>query len=298
VSVLSFPERGKWGDAKWRGNCSGHVYHHLFGLLSPRTFVDPMVGSGTSVEVARERGMEALGLDLHSGFNILRERIRDRLPAHWGGQADLCLSHPPYHDMIVYSGAVWGEAHPDDLSRCRDVDEFLEKLAQAVLNQRDATREGGVYGVLLGDLRRGGEYHALASDLQAYLPRRERRAVLIKAQHGVQSSAQSYGRLRFGRIEHEYVLLYERLSGETYFALACAYQQQARVSGGTWRAIIRHAISGLGSRFTVQQVYSAVFATAPERVQSSQHWQAKVRQTLQRLEELRGEGGGVWAVAA
>jgi hypothetical protein len=30
-----------------------------------------MVGSGTSVEVARELGIEAYGLDLHSGFTIL-----------------------------------------------------------------------------------------------------------------------------------------------------------------------------------------------------------------------------------
>lgn len=29
MSILSFPERGHWGDAKWRGNCSGHVYKDL-----------------------------------------------------------------------------------------------------------------------------------------------------------------------------------------------------------------------------------------------------------------------------
>ena len=39
--------------------------------LRPQVFTDPMVGSGTSVEVAREIGIEAYGLDLHSGFNIL-----------------------------------------------------------------------------------------------------------------------------------------------------------------------------------------------------------------------------------
>ena len=63
-----------------------------------------MVGSGTSVEVAREMGIEAYGLDLHSGFNILKTSIL----ATVGKPSDLVLSHPPYHDMIPYSGSEWG----------------------------------------------------------------------------------------------------------------------------------------------------------------------------------------------
>jgi hypothetical protein len=41
----------------------------LFEQLKPRVFVDQMVGSGTSIEIAQEMGIEAHGLDLHSGFN-------------------------------------------------------------------------------------------------------------------------------------------------------------------------------------------------------------------------------------
>ena len=36
-----------------------------------------MVGGGTSVEVAHEMVIEAHGLDLHSSFNIIKERIID-----------------------------------------------------------------------------------------------------------------------------------------------------------------------------------------------------------------------------
>ena len=77
TSVISHPTRGKWGKSSWRGNCSGHVYKDIFEQLRPETFCDPMVGSGTSVEVASEMGIEAFGLDLHSGFNILRHSILD-----------------------------------------------------------------------------------------------------------------------------------------------------------------------------------------------------------------------------
>lgn len=91
MSVLSFPERGPWGDAKWRGNCSGYIYKSLFEQLKPKVFVDPMCGSGTSIEVAREMQIEAYGLDLHQGHNVLRDSILLAV----GKPADLCLSHPP-----------------------------------------------------------------------------------------------------------------------------------------------------------------------------------------------------------
>ena len=91
MSVLSFPERGPWGDAKWRGNCSGYIYKSLFEQLRPAVFIDPMMGSGTSIEVAQEMGIKAIGLDLHSGFNVLRDSILQAA----GEPSDLCLSHPP-----------------------------------------------------------------------------------------------------------------------------------------------------------------------------------------------------------
>jgi hypothetical protein len=47
-SILSFPDRGPWGNYGYRGNCSGHIFRHLFEKLRPQVFTDPMVGSGTS----------------------------------------------------------------------------------------------------------------------------------------------------------------------------------------------------------------------------------------------------------
>lgn len=43
----------------------------------PKVFVDPTVGSGTSIEVAQEMGIESHGLDLHSGYNIMQDSILD-----------------------------------------------------------------------------------------------------------------------------------------------------------------------------------------------------------------------------
>jgi hypothetical protein len=148
------------------------VYKRIFEHLQPRVFTDPMMGSGTSVEVAREMGIEAHGLDLHSGFNILKDSILKAV----GKPSDLVLSHPPYHDMIPYSGSEWGrgrEPHPDDLSRCGSEAEFLEKLRVAILNQRKATKAaGGFYGIIIGDVRRRGQYSSYQAEAIARMLRR------------------------------------------------------------------------------------------------------------------------------
>ncbi len=206
-SLLSFPERGPWGHAGYRGNCSGYVYQRIFQWLRPRVFIDPMVGSGTSVEVAREMGIQAYGLDLHLGFNILKDSILKAV----GKPSHLVLSHPPYHDLIVYSGCVWGrEAHPDDLSRCASEDEFLHKLRLALWNQRSATVAGGFYGLIIGDIRRAGRYVSFQADIIARMPKDELRAVLIKVQHHTGSETKQYKYLRLPRIQHEYVVLWQK----------------------------------------------------------------------------------------
>ncbi len=131
--------------------------------LHPQVFTDPMVGGGTSVEVPREMGIEAHGLVLHWGFNILKQPILEAV----GKSSDLVVSHPPYHNIVVYSGEVWGRVgHPDDLSRCATADEFVEKLTIAMNNQRHATRlGGGYYGAIIGDVREGGVYSSYQADL-------------------------------------------------------------------------------------------------------------------------------------
>lgn len=206
-SILSFPDRGPWGDHRYPGNCSGYIYKTLFEHLKPQVFTDPMVGSGTSVAVAREMGIEAHGLDLHSGFNILEHSILKTV----GKPSDLVVSHPPYHNIIVYSGAVWGRSPlPADLSRRVTEEEFLEKLHTALVNQREATRTGGYYGIIIGDVRKGGRYSSYQAEIITRMPRDELRAVVIKVQHNVKSDRTRYRHLTLPRIMHEYVVLWQR----------------------------------------------------------------------------------------
>lgn len=295
-TLLTFPARGPWGRSDWPGNCSGFVYQHLFNLLRPKTFVDPMVGSGTSVEVATEMGIKAFGLDLHSGFNVLRQSIL----ATVGEPVDFVFSHPPYHQLVRYSGNVWGDAHPDDLSRCATPDEFLEKLQFALFNQRDATRGGGVFGCLIGDFWHEGRFISAQAELVSRMPSDELRGVMIKAQHNVRSEKKSYSRLRFPRLSHEYILLWEkpRRVISLLQTLANLTQRDRTRTVSTWRAIVYTALVGLGGRTSLETLYESIARSAPERLATNPNWKAKVRQTLQVCRDLfTSSERGTWCIA-
>lgn len=296
MSILSFPDRGHWGRADWRGNCSGHVYRDLFLRLQPQVFVDPMVGSGTSVEVARELGIEAFGLDLHSGFNALRDSILLAV----GKPADLVLSHPPYGGMIRYSGHVWGDApHPDDLSHCVDDEDFHAKLQVVLLNQREATQPGGYYGTLIGDWRRQGRYTSYQAEAIARMPSDELAGVLIKAQHNCLSDRKSYGRMTLPMILHEYLLLWRKRPMATLVLLRDMAQAQARRMSSTWKAIVNVVMQQLGGQADLDAIYTAVAQNAPDKLASNPNWKAKVRQVLnQNPDHYKPIERGIWAFAA
>lgn len=296
MSIMSFPDRGPWGQSSWRGNCSGYVYQDLFKRLSPKVFVDPMVGSGTSVEVAKEMQIEAYGLDLHSGFNALHDSILQVV----GKPADLCLSHPPYGSMIKYSGpgGMWGDKpHPDDLSHCVDDEDFHAKLQLVLMNQREATMPGGYYGTIIGDLRQNGRYVSYQAEAIARMPAEELAAVIIKTQHNVQSGGKSYGKMALPFILHEYVLLWKRKDMSLFGVLkSVAVQAQNRLTG-TWKNVVRQCLIKCGGKADLDSLYQTV-ASSTDRVSANPHWKDKVRQVLNQNPELfTPVQRGVWAIA-
>ena len=294
MSIFSYPDRGPWGKSNWRGNCSGHVYKELFERLQPNVFCDPMCGSNTSIEVANELNIEAYGLDLHSGFNILRDSILLTI----GKEADLCLSHPPYNGCIVYSGQQWGDTpHPDDLSRCIDDEDFHQKLQVAMLNQREATKNGGIYGTIIGDWRRNGVYTSYQAEVIARMPANELAGVLIKAQHNTTSARKSYGKIDLPWITHEYILLFKKKKTTTIQLLKTLATEQAMRLRGTWKSIIRNVMISLGGKASLPEIYKYVSQNAPDQLQTNENWKAKVRQVLNSSGDYFSEERGIWALA-
>lgn len=297
-SVLSYPDRGPWGDARYRGNCSGYIFRDLFTQLKPKSMCDCMMGSGTSVEVAKEMGIEAYGLDLRLGFNVLKDPI---LAAIGGRPVDLVVSHPPYGEMIRYSaGALGGEKHPDDLSWCVDDEDFHAKMQVALFNQRDATKPGGHYATIIGDLRSKGRYVSYQAEIVARMPSDELAAILIKQQHNVMSDRRTYARMDYPRIQHEYILVFKRKASTVVQVLTRVARQAQQRLRSTWRSIVQTVMMSLGGRASLQQLYRAIAQAEPERCQVNPNFEAKIRQTLQLASEVFEpvDGRGTWQLKA
>jgi hypothetical protein len=305
TSVMSFPERGPYGSSKYRGNTSGLPILELIKHYKPRLVCDPACGSGTTGEVVtdlNEQGhqIEYYGFDLRDGFNLLRDRLIERLPR----AADYLFLHPPYHSMVRYSGpqGMWGRdraPHPDDLSNCATYEEFLCKLEVALFNCWEATRNQGVYSVMIGDLRRteGGvrRYYSMQADIIKMAPG-SLEGVIIKEQHNCVSNGRSYAG-SFIPIMHEYILNFRR--DQMVFGMLDATldisSRLRTLSNATWYALCDYALRRLGGEADLPSIYEVIEETAPDKTVRRPNWQARVRAALQ--ERHRSTARGRWALS-
>jgi hypothetical protein len=239
---------------------------------------------GSTRHVCRDLGITYYGFDLHSGFNALRDRLAARLPQ----QVSHIWTHPPYHNIIPYSGTDWvaklrpdspwaKTPCPDDLSRCESYPEFVEKLNLAFLNFWESLRPGGTFACLIGDVRQKGKYYSPQADVINFgLGRLVN--VIIKAQHNCVLKDKFYSG-PFIPILHEYLLVFEKDAGLTLAELGIA--QSNRISKkyfGTWKVVLATALRNLGGQADLKQIYRYIgrAISAPK----NNHIEAKVRQTL------------------
>jgi hypothetical protein len=278
-SIISYPQRGHYGNQQYRGNTSGYVIKDLIDHFKPRLFVDTCEGSGTSREVCKEMNIEYVGLDLHHGFDFCRDSIANHIPR----LADICFSHPPYFDMISYKKEREKhgfQATGDDLSDSVSLEEFLEKSQLMLHNQRLATRAGGIYSSLIGDYRKEGKFYSLQADYISMMPREELLSVVIKTQHNHKSGFKSY-QGKFIPIVHEYLLIWKK-SSQTLVQVACNRVKAIKDQiSATWRTVVRLALMQLDGTAALKDIYEEVCKLASQKVKANKHYKAKIRQTLQ-----------------
>lgn len=206
-SVLSYPIRGPYGKSNYRGNCSGYLIRDILKYYRPRNFLECFAGSGTGLDVARELGYtNSIHLDLNDqfgNFNLLKDKIPQG--------ADLVFSHPPYWDIIQYSGKnnIWGnEQHMDDLSHVHNYEEFIHKLD--LINNKifESISPNGRHVILIGDVRKKGVYYSILKDMTWF---GELEAHLIKIQHNTKSRNKRYVNNNFIPIVHEHLLVFKKV---------------------------------------------------------------------------------------
>lgn len=288
TSFMAYPERGEGGNSQWRGNCSPEVVAALLRYClddkryygkdtSTFTLLDPMSGSGTSKAAADRYQVRSLLYDLNpapaygkGNWNALKDEVED--------SADLIFFHPPYYNMIQYSGNIWGNPHPDDLSRCENYSDFLEKLNHCIRKFFLALRKGGRLAILVGDMRLHGKFYSMQHDLMRM---GDFESFLVKGQFNCVSDNRTYKK-PFIPIVTEYALLLKKTDS---FIIPFSIRQEGVFSvqntdilALTWHHLIRLTMESIGGRGALKDLYYLL--KEHPKAKKNPHYQERIRATL------------------
>ena len=296
-SIVSYPDRGAYGRNDYRGNCSGLLIKDLIGQYRLRGLSDFMVGSGTTEDVIREAGLRGSFADLNRGFDMMSMDIPER--------AENIFWHPPYHDMVVYSGKQYDARAveratglpadtilADDLSRCSSWEEFVRKMNYCMMKQFSALEKGGRMFVLVGDMKRRGKLYSMIREL---ICPGTMENIIIKAQHNCWSDRQSYSG-NFVPIVHEYLLVTRKDKGliiPVSFGTSKEYNMR-RFAGQSWRDLVWSVIEENGGQMNLQELYDALQDC--EKAKANPHWREKIRQTVQNVKRFIRTERGTYAL--
>ena len=178
-----------------------------------RTILDPFAGIGSTLVAAAERGLDAIGSDLSAEYcEIARSRLADFAPAtttrtqpvrgdglqgHPGldqidlrhtsaqdllatlspGSIDLCITSPPYWDVL--NARRTADAKPirhygnlaRDLGTITDYEQFLDELQAVFASLLTVLKPGAYCCVVVMDLRKKDRFYPFHSDLAGRLTR-------------------------------------------------------------------------------------------------------------------------------
>lgn len=142
------------GDSRYVGATPSYVVWNLIDryTMPDALVVDPMCGSGTTLDVARDTGRRARGFDLAPYRPDIERADARKLPIE-SGTVDLVFLDPPYGDHIRYSDdpTCIGKLNPFEPRYYREMGRVLSECARVL-------RPGGVLGLYVCDFfekRRG-----------------------------------------------------------------------------------------------------------------------------------------------
>jgi len=284
-TILSFKNRGKWGNSRYRGNCSGYIIKNLLEYYKPRKFVEIFSGGGTGIDVAKDLGINnSVHLDLNNGFNVLTMDLPTGM--------DFCFSHPPYWDIIKYE-TQRGSYHEDDLSNVMSYEEFIKKLDKINAKIYSSLVNGGRHAILIGDVCKKGRYYSIIKDM-AWLGDLE--VHMIKEQHNTKSENKEY-KGNIIKIAHEHLLIFKKnqVWGVPIKFTATKTFDLRAFENITWRDLIQGALEYLGGVAELTQIYEVL--SDSKKAKKNPHFKEKIRQTLQIHQNFYSIARGKWALA-
>lgn len=188
------------------------------------------------------------------------------------------IGHLRYHNMIQYSGNIWGTPHPDDLSRCENYSDFLEKLNHCIRKFFLALRKGGRLAILVGDMRLHGKFYSMQNDLMRM---GDFESFLVKGQFNCVSDNRTYKK-PFIPIVTEYALLLKKTDS---FIIPFSIRQEGVFSvqntdilALTWHHLIRMTMESIGGRGALKDLYDLL--KEHPKAKKNPHYQERIRATL------------------
>lgn len=281
-SIFSYPDRGKWGNSQYRGNCSGYVIKDLlqfyFPNNPPKQFIEVFSGGGTGQDVARDLGItNSIHLDLRNGWDALV----DELPKG----SDFTFSHPPYWDIIKYE-IQRGSFHEDDLSNQMDYETFIFQLDKVNEKIYHNLFNGGRHALLVGDVRKKGKYYSIIKDMTWF---GDLESHLIKMQHNTRCENKQYAHSQFIPIAHEHLLVFKK---NQIWQLNMKYTKDftkdiRTLKRITWKDLIKATLE-YKEKASIQEIYEYLYPS--EKAKANQHVRAKIRQVLNSYPDFQKQG--------
>lgn len=272
-SVISYKDRGNYGNSKYRGNCSGYVIKdlikHFYPNYKPKKFIEIFSGGGTGKDVAIELGIKnSLHLDLNNGWDALI----DEIPSG----SDFVFSHPPYWNIISYEKQR-GKFEKNDLSNNMNYEEFIQKLDLVNEKIYHSLVNGGRHATLIGDIRKKGKYYSILKDMTWF---GELESHIIKIQHNCLSDNKVYDNDSFIAIKHEHILVFKK---EKIWVLNLKVTETRKenimnVTNITWRDLIQATIEFFNNKASVDDIYNILIKS--KKAKNNNHVREKIRQTL------------------
>lgn len=285
-SVISYKERGKYGNSNYRGNCSGYVIKDLieqfYPSSKPRKFVEIFSGGGTGMDVAKELNIQnSVHLDLNNGWDALI----DEIPTG----SDFVFSHPPYWDIVKYEKQR-GEYKTNDLSNNMSYEEFIRKLD--IVNEKiyHSLITGGRHITLIGDIRKKGKYYSILKDMKWF---GELESHIIKIQHNCFSDKKIYSNNSFIAIKHEHILVFKKNKIWIFNTKITNTIKDniMNLTEITWRDLIQATLEFFNNKASVEQIYNILKES--KKAQNNNFVREKIRQTLNSNSNFK-KNGDVW----
>lgn len=306
-TVLSFPDRGPWGDWKYRGNCSGYIIAFLLWKYGAKSLAEIFAGGGTGYDVARDFNIPYVGIDLNPNPTrdgiVSMDILDDNIPLPDGFyNADMIFLHPPYPSIndVHYSNSMWKDVNGNLQSK--DIQEMswnqgMNAVNHAVMRGYAAMPKGSYEAILVGDIRRKGQFRSMGHEL--VIPG-DLQQVIVKMQHNTNSGRKNtnYNSYKgFVPLAHELIYVIKKPSGyELAYVIPYKCKRDVRDScSTTWKDVVFAAISHLNGYATLNQIYAEI--EGHKKTEQNPHWKEKIRQTLQLHKMFCSTERGVWQLA-